>query len=387
MRLHTIELWAALTLVSVEGDPAAATSELPTPSSGPPPPSSANNAIGFQSEITSRRAESPAAVSEERGIEEISLAASRIRQIADMEGGARTTRAVDKVRLEDNVSAAVLKQESLAPQKKVLLTGNAKKPGVPLSEDLMGVYLLQNVVDDLVHARQSASEREKELADKWWKELCKLFVRNDKPIADVAELLKVDELKGLTNKLEMLKDYIRISTTGGPDPFLETMKASLGNEENLVSFIGRAQLNDDAERGATELEGLQLAKWQAENKDPVKLLESMEMDKSMDALTSPGLYTVMKYIDAHNVKHPDRKFSVLTPVRGRLGDVNVLKDLVAAKLNGQSKVTEGFANKLLLEMKELYKGEGKSESDIRAASGIVSVKSVHNWVKHKLKRN
>nr|BAP68915.1 RxLR effector candidate protein [Hyaloperonospora arabidopsidis Emoy2] len=380
MRLHAIELWAALTLVSIEGDSAATASELPAAKSRPPPPSSAYNSIDFQSEITSRKAESPAAISEERGTDRVSFAASWIRQAAEVEDTAWTTRAVDKLQLEDNISAAVLKLKSPTPLNKVLRIGNEKKPGVPLNEDSTERYALQNAVDDLVHASQSTSEKEKRIADMWWKQLCALFVRYDQPIAGVAELLNVDGLKGLTEKLEMLKYYIGVSPTSGPNTFLETMTANLGSEKDLVSFIGRAKLNDDVERRATELEGLQIAKWQAENKDPVELLNSMQMDKSMDALISPALYTVMKYIAEHNLEHPDKKFSVLTPVRERLGDTHVMGALVAARSNGQSKVTEGFANELLSEMKKLWKGEGKSKREFLAASGLLDGQERRNGI-------
>ena len=109
------------------------------------------------------------------------------------------------------------------------------------------------------------------------------------------------------------------------------MTTKLGGEEKLLTFIGRTKMNGDAERGATELESLQIEKWKGENKDPAQLLKLMHMDKSLDALMSPMLDTVMQYSDAYNTKHPDKKFSVLTPIRAFLGDEAVVDGLVAAR--------------------------------------------------------
>uniref|UniRef100_A0AAV1U9L9 Uncharacterized protein n=1 Tax=Peronospora matthiolae TaxID=2874970 RepID=A0AAV1U9L9_9STRA len=373
MRLFAIEIGTALTLASVKSDSIAATLTTPAAHPRPQPLSSAHNRVDVV--VPERKLQEPdgmtvyGAISSEEWNRKREAIESWIANPTETLRNADIMReAADEIlRDEDDAVTAVEKLGSMRAQNKLYGTATKNNPGLPSVEELIQRYGRDDVVNALVTARQSIFKEEETMAEMWWAQLAGAWKRDGKPIAEVAEILKVDQDESLTQKLKMLKGYIGLSTTAVHDTLLDTMTTKLGGEEQLLTFIGRTKMNGDAERGALKLEKLQIEKWKGEDKDPAQVLKLMHMDKSMDALMSPMLDTVMQYSDAYNTKHPDNKFSVLTPIREFLGDEAVADGLVGARQDRHNVEARDIAKKLLIELwEEGWKDEGKSAKEFIA---------------------
>ncbi|CAI5742153.1 unnamed protein product [Hyaloperonospora brassicae] len=385
MHLYAVELGAALFLVCVGSDSAAYALKLSTAERQPQSRLLADERIDTESPTSLTNFERLDKDSEERvfpaqemkGIdlaEKMKRIDSWVSETLSQHFADSTMSAVGKLsHLDDETFAAAQKQSIITPQNK-RWTIDDKNFGVSSIGDPTRPSHFDGVVNDHSTAKQSTSEI--------WKETASAFellqhLRYEEWLekglsgAKAAGELSFDDYKGLAQKLETLKGYIKLGQSR--ENLLESMTEHWGDEEQLVSFIGRVKMFSDEKSVAEELENLLIAKWLGdENMNPVELLRVMGMD-TIDDLISSKLYTVLKYVEVYNRGSNGEPFSVLAPFRKKHGDEEVARILNAASKDPVSSVTRDTAKTLLTLLKMERLREGKPMEEIVATIKALSV--------------
>ena len=359
MHLYPVELGAALFLVCVGGDSEAYALELSTAERQPQSRLLADERINSEPPTSLTNFERPNEDSEERMLSAGEMKgndlAEKMKWIDSWLSKTLNVHFPDSMmsvagkssQLDDETVAAAQKLSITTPQNK-RWTVDDDNFGVSSIVDPTRPSHFDGVVNDPSAAMQSTSEK--------WKQIPSAYELSQQPRyeewlkkglsgAKAAGELNFDDYKGLAQKLEILKGYIKFRQSR--ETLLESMTEHWGDEEQLVSFIGRAKMNKDGKSAAEKLENLLIAKWQGdENMNPTKLLEVMGMD-TIDDLISPKLYTVLKYVEVYNRGSNGESFSVLAPVREKYGDKQVARALYAASKDPVSSVTRDIAETLL----------------------------------------
>ncbi|CAI5742147.1 unnamed protein product [Hyaloperonospora brassicae] len=385
MHLYAVELGAALFLVCVGGDSAAYALKLSTAERQPQSRLLADERIDTESPTSLTNFERLDKDSEERvfpaqemkGIdlaEKMKRIDSWVSETLTQHFADSTMKAAGKPsHLDDETFAAAQKQSISTPQNK-RWTVDDENFGVSSIGDPTRPSHFDGVVDAPLTAKWSTSNT--------WEETTSAFELSQQPRyekwvkeglsgAEAAHKLDFDDYKGLAQNLKTLKGYIKFRQS--QETLLECMTKYWGDEELLVSFIGRAKMNKGGKSAAEELENLLIAKWLGdENMNPAELLRVMGME-TIDDLISPKLNTVLKYVEVYILRSKDTSFSVLAPVRKKLGDEEVARVLNAASKDPFSSVTRDIAETLLTLLKMEWLSEGKPREATVATIKALSV--------------
>uniref|UniRef100_M4BSS2 RxLR effector candidate protein n=1 Tax=Hyaloperonospora arabidopsidis (strain Emoy2) TaxID=559515 RepID=M4BSS2_HYAAE len=133
----------------------------------------------------------------------------------------------------------------------------------------------------------------------------------------------------LAEKLQMLQDYVEFihGKMTSDITLVKGLKIAFSSQKKMTSFVANAKLNSDTKSAAEILEKLLIGEWLHEDVQPRNLLMLLGMDgRFPEALVSPMLDTVIKYIAVFNLKHEVSEFSLLAPFRKRDGGDEAVVD-------------------------------------------------------------
>ncbi|CAI5742149.1 unnamed protein product [Hyaloperonospora brassicae] len=232
-------------------------------------------------------------------------------------------------------------------------------------------YKDKAVVNALIDARQeSTSASTKAIAKRWQSESLKDWYNHGKAIDEVVEELIVGQEKAFTLRIEACEEYIGLCKPGTSDDntLLKTLVSLFGSEDKLASFIGQIKTRSDETSGAKKLERLLMDEWHGRGVKPLKLLELLGMDKSVDDLFSSKLDTVVKYVAEFNTKNTGAEFSLLAHSRDRYKDKAVVNALIDARQEHRGGPTADIAEQW---QKELLKSWLSEDKSIEAVLGVL----------------
>ncbi|KAI9907656.1 hypothetical protein PsorP6_003172 [Peronosclerospora sorghi] len=206
-----------------------------------------------------------------------------------------------------------------------------------LLEKLTKIYGQEELMHALVHVIHSTNglPSTKTFASMLLDKQLGQYVDKD---LDLAAFFKVVHLRpalaSLTNeKMAIVQRFHELVNEkyGRDVSFLDAVASVFGGLKTLTGIVHRAKFDVEVKPLALRVEQAMINDWLAKNLHPERVLQKLELDKSVDALRSDALATGLEYIRAYNEKHPNNMFALVDEFTKKFGHKAVASALLEAQ--------------------------------------------------------